>query len=47
MEYIVNLNKFQGPFDLLFHLIEENEIEIYDIPISEITEQYIIHLDRI
>jgi segregation and condensation protein A len=46
MEYIVNLNKFQGPFDLLFHLIEENEIEIYDIPISEITEQYIIYLNR-
>ncbi|MDW7667602.1 MAG: segregation/condensation protein A [Bacillota bacterium] len=46
MEYIVNLNKFQGPFDLLFHLIEEHEIEIYDIPISEITEQYISYLDK-
>jgi len=46
MEYIVNLNKFQGPFDLLFHLIEEHEIEIYDIPISKITEQYILYLDK-
>src|SRR6056297_501624 len=46
MEYVVNLNKFQGPFDLLFHLIEENEIDIYDIPISEITQQYIGYLDQ-
>lgn len=46
MDYVVNLNKFQGPFDLLFHLIEENEIDIYDIPISEITQQYIGYLDQ-
>ncbi|MFW5891683.1 MAG: segregation and condensation protein A [bacterium] len=46
MEYIVNLKKFQGPFDLLFHLIEENEIDIYDIPISEVTDQYILYLEK-
>jgi segregation and condensation protein A len=38
MEYSVNLNMFQGPFDLLYHLIEIKEIDIYDIPISEITD---------
>jgi segregation and condensation protein A len=46
MEYSVNLNMFQGPFDLLFHLIEKKEIDIYDIPISEITEQYLEHLEQ-
>lgn len=46
MEYSVNLNMFQGPFDLLFHLIEKKEINIYDIPISLITEQYLEYLDK-
>jgi len=46
MEYSVNLNIFQGPFDLLFHLIEKKEIDIYDIPISEITEQYLHYLEE-
>lgn len=46
MEYSVNLNMFQGPFDLLFHLIEIKEIDIYDIPISEITEQYLSYLEQ-
>ena len=36
----VRLRKFEGPLDLLFHLIEKNDIDIYDIPISDITEQY-------
>ncbi|SHI70060.1 condensin subunit ScpA [Dethiosulfatibacter aminovorans DSM 17477] len=47
MKYIVHLNKFHGPFDLLFYLIESNEVDIYDIPISEITEQYIGYVDAI
>lgn len=46
MEYSVNLNMFQGPFDLLFHLIEKKEINIYDIPIAEITEQYLDYLEK-
>jgi len=46
MEYSVNLNMFQGPFDLLFHLIEKKEIDIYDIPISEITEQYLQYIEQ-
>jgi len=46
MEYSVNLTTFQGPFDLLFYLIEQREVDIYDIPISEITEQYLEYLDE-
>lgn len=44
MEYNVILKTFEGPLDLLLHLIEKNEVDIYDIPIAEITEQYISYL---
>lgn len=39
------LDAFEGPFDLLFHLIEKNKIDIYDIPISELTDQYILYIN--
>ncbi len=42
----VRLDAFEGPFDLLFHLIEKNEIDIYDIPIAQLTEQYIAFLEQ-
>ena len=35
------LEHFEGPLDLLLHLIEKNKVSIYDIPISEITNQYL------
>lgn len=41
MSYQIKLPVFEGPFDLLFHLIEKNEVDIYDIPIARITEQYL------
>lgn len=41
----IKLDNFEGPFDLLFYLIEKNKIDIYDIPILEITEQYMEYLD--
>lgn len=37
----VKLEVFEGPLDLLLHLIEKNKVDIYDIPIAEITEQYL------
>ena len=40
------LEKFEGPLDLLLHLIDKNKVDIYDIPISLITEQYMDYLDR-
>ena len=42
----VRLRKFEGPLDLLFHLIEKNDIDIYDIPIAEVTDQYMEYLDK-
>lgn len=40
------LEKFEGPLDLLLHLIEKNKIDIYDIPIVEITRQYLDYVSR-
>lgn len=45
MKYQVKLKVFEGPFDLLFHLIEKNKLDIYDIPIAEITRQYLDYLN--
>lgn len=44
MSYQIKLPVFEGPFDLLFHLIEKSEVDIYDIPIAEITEQYLEYI---
>lgn len=41
-----SLPTFEGPLDLLLHLIRKNQIDIYDIPIASITEQYMEYLER-
>lgn len=41
----VKVEAFEGPMDLLLHLIDINKIDIYDIPIAEITDQYLQYLD--
>lgn len=43
---IFNLQEFQGPLDLLLYLIRKSEINIYDIPINDITEQYIYIIEN-
>lgn len=45
MDYEVKLEIFEGPLDLLVHLIHKNEVDIFDIPITTITEQYLAYLD--
>jgi segregation and condensation protein A len=42
--YEVRIDAFEGPMDLLLHLIREQEIDIHDIPIAAITEQYLEYL---
>lgn len=44
-DYQVNLEVFEGPLDLLLHLIRTQEIDIYDIPIARITDQYLQYLE--
>lgn len=45
MSYKVKLDIFEGPFDLLVYLIERSGVNIYDVNISEITDQYIAYVD--
>jgi len=43
--YQITLPAFDGPMDLLLHLIKEHELDIYDIPISKITKEYLAYLE--
>ena len=45
-KYAIKIENFEGPLDLLCHLIEKNKMDIYDIKISEITDQYIEYLNE-
>lgn len=45
MDYQVKLEIFEGPLDLLLHLIHKNEVDIFDIPIATITDQYLEYLE--
>lgn len=44
MKIDIKLDVFEGPLDLLLHLIEKNKVSIYDIPIVEITNQYMEYI---
>lgn len=46
-DYRVHLDVYNGPMDLLLYLIRKEEVEVYDIPIARITEQYLEHLELI
>lgn len=43
--YRVRLDLFEGPLDLLLHLIKKNEVDVIDIPVAAITEQYLAYLE--
>ncbi|HKK01955.1 MAG TPA: segregation/condensation protein A [Desulfuromonadales bacterium] len=45
MSYEIHLENFEGPLDLLLHLIKKNEMDIYNIPMTEITDQYLAIID--
>jgi segregation and condensation protein A len=47
MGYEIKLDIFEGPLDLLLYLIKKNEIDIYDIPIALITQQYLEYVEMI
>ena len=46
MEYQIKINEFEGPLDLLLHLIKQSNIDIVDIEINEITKQYLDYLNK-
>lgn len=45
MNYVVNIPEFEGPLDLLLHLIKQDDIDIFDISIDRITKQYLDYLN--
>lgn len=45
MSYRVKLEVFEGPLDLLLHLIKKEEVDVYDIPVARITDEYLRYLD--
>ncbi len=47
MNYAIKLDIFEGPLDLLLYLIKKNEIDIYNIPVALVTEQYLQYLKMI
>ena len=46
MGYEVKTDVFEGPFDLLLHLVSRQKLDVADISVAEVTDQYIAHLDR-
>ena len=46
MDYSIKINEFEGPLDLLLHLIKESNIDIYEISIEEITNQYLEYINK-
>ncbi len=46
MDYYFTIDKFSGPLDLLLHLIKQSNIDIYDIKIEEITDQYLDYINK-
>ena len=45
--FLVDLDRFQGPLDLLLHLIRTQDIDIFDIPISRITDQFLGAINKL
>lgn len=45
--YLIALPVFEGPFDLLFHLIQREEVDIWEIPLGKITNQYLAHVQSL
>ena len=45
MEYTVELPTFHGPLDLLLFLVKQHEVDLYDIPIATITEQFLNYIN--
>ena len=46
MDLDLKINEFEGPLDLLLHLIKENKMNIFDIEIEKITEKYLAYIEK-
>ena len=46
MGFIVNINDFEGPLDLMLHLVRENELDLFNLNISVLTDQYLSYINQ-
>ena len=46
MNFDLKINEFEGPLDLLLHMIKESKMDIFDIKIEEITDQYLKYIEH-
>ena len=46
MNFDLKINEFEGPLDLLLHMIKESKMDIFDIKIEEITDQYLRYIEH-
>lgn len=46
MSFKININQFEGPLDLMLHLIKENKLDLFDLDISVLTDQYLAYLEQ-
>ena len=46
MDYSIKIDEFEGPLDLLLHLIKEDNIDIYNISIDKITKDYLDYINK-
>ena len=46
MDYSIKIDSFEGPLDLLLHLIKKSNVNIYDISVVEITNQYLDYINK-
>ena len=45
MEFKIMIDQFEGPLDLMLHLIRENKLDLFDLDMNVLTEQYLAYLD--
>ena len=45
MEFKIMIDQFEGPLDLMLHLIHENKLDLFDLDMNVLTEQYLAYLD--
>ena len=46
MGFVVNINEFEGPLDLMLHLVRENELDLFNLNISVLTDQYLSYINQ-
>ena len=46
MAFLANIQTFEGPLDLMLHLIKEQQLDIFDLDMNDLTEQYMQYLNQ-